>query len=131
MFYPPVDMRGLHQRALPLCVVLTALALLAPTAPEVAALWGAHDHGHGTHGGWGHRSADHAFHDASQLEPADLVRRAECAVCAGRARTVVPLLLAPDSAARHDAGRSIAPQTSRPVSTPDLRPGRPRAPPTV
>ncbi len=133
MFYPPFYMRALKQRALPFCAVLTALALLAPAAPDVAALWGAgHDHGHGGHGaGWVHRSADHARHVASRLEPADPVQHAECSVCAGRSRSVVPLLLAPASATRQDAGRAILCQVSHPVSTRVLRPGRPRAPPAV
>ncbi len=126
-------MRGLKQRALPLCAVLTALALFAPAVPDVAALWGAgHDHGHGAHGaGWVYRSSDHAHHDASQLEPADPVRRAECAACAGRWRSVTPLLLAPASAAHHIASRAIACQASHPVSSRASRPGRPRAPPIV
>lgn len=135
MFYPPLDMRGLKQRALPLCAVLTALALLAPAALDVAALWGAghdHDHGHGGHGaGWVHRSADHARHEASQLEAANPVQHAECVVCAGRSRSVVPLLLAPASDVHQDAGRAIARQASHPISDRALRPGRPRAPPIV
>ena len=133
MLYPHIDMEALKQRTLPLCAVLTVLALLAPAVPQVAALWGAgHDHGHGGHGaGWVHRTADHARHEASQLETADPVHRAECAVCAGRSRSVVPLLLAPEAAVRQDTGRAIARKASHPVSARALRPSQPRAPPAV
>ena len=126
-------MRGLLQRALPFFAVLTALALLAPTAPDVLALWDlghGHDHAHGT-AGWGHRSADHARHDASQLEAANLIHRTECALCAGRSRSDDPLLLTPVSAKQHDAGRVLVLVVAHSVSAEALRPSRPRAPPAV
>ena len=137
MFYPLADMSALNQRALPLFAVLTALALLAPAVPDVLALWGGghhHDHGHGAvhgTGGWVHRSADHAPHDASQLEPADPVQHAECVVCNGRSRTDVSLLLAPTSAKRQDTGRAVARSASHPVSARALSPSQPRAPPAA
>ena len=131
MLYSPREMRASNQRAFALCAVLTALALLAPAAPGVLALWtGGHDHGHGARG-WVQRSADHERHDASQLEASDPVHRAECALCIGRLRSDVSLLLAPASAGHREAGRPIALATSHSVTARALTPSQPRAPPVV
>lgn len=131
MFYPAHGMRGLKQHAVAVSAVLTALALLVPVAPKVLALWGGgHDHGHGA-GGWIHRSADHERHDASQLEPVEAVQRVECALCIGRLRSDVSLLLAPASAGHREAGRPIALATSHSVTARALTPSQPRAPPVV
>ncbi len=126
----------LNRRASAFVATLTALALLTPALPDALALWHsdpghAHDHGSAHAGGWTLLPDDHPPQDAAHLDPATFVRHSPCAVCAGRARTIVPLLPLAPEAARQDTRGAITGASRPSVASPIRLSGGPRAPPAV
>ena len=131
-------MRPSKRYCFSLCALLTALALFVPMVPDVLAPWQdghphghGHGHAHGTEGEWIYRSADHARHDALQLEAAFLVWHEDCIHCIGRSRSDDLLLLTVESAVRHETDVAAVDAVERLVSTLAPRLSQPRAPPVA
>ena len=131
-------MRGSLARVRQLYAALTALLLLASVTPDAWVVWSAgehhaHDHGaaHGAGGEWVERTADHAPHDASQLEASTPVLHSECGLCAARVRPLDSLLGLVTAVSRQDSRATLARDARSVIAAGERNAGQPRAPPIV